>query len=270
MSIDIFFAHKHLGEKEARNIKEILEKNGEKLIKISKTKKLTNSLIKQIYTKKNIFKSPDEDYEALRTNVNGPEYLEYFQQKPSTPVFKPDKLLYEKPNEEFLSKFHMALMQQQQTRKRSHQDQQSYQDQLSDASPSSKRSLLSQATANKPSTKSNTKTIKPPMQSINLLNAPKDIYYHITKKVQQIRQDIELAHLKKLARTPFKYLNKQQYMNQYSQLAKIILQSMSLVKPSNGQNGAKLKTGDDESDLMDTTNDATAVNGNKNEIVVLD
>jgi hypothetical protein len=213
-------------------------------------------------------KNPQEDYDILQKNVNGPEYLEYFQNKPKTPVYKPEKLLWEKPSDEFLSKFHLVLMQQQQTRKRSHQEQQSYQDQFNDTSPSSKRSLLSHSTfaTAKQSTKPNTKTIKPPMQSINLLNAPEDIYYHITKKIQLIRQEIELVHLKKLARTPFKYLNKQQYMNQYSQLSKIIVQSLSAIKPQNGDSvKVKQVSNDDESEQMDTTSQVTT-----NEVVILD
>ncbi len=104
------------------------------------------------------------------------------------------------------------------------------------------------------------------MQSINLLNAPEDIYYHITKKIQLIRQEIELVHLKKLARTPFKYLNKQQYMNQYSQLSKIIVQSLSAIKPQNGDSvKVKQVSNDDESEQMDTTSQVTT-----NEVVILD
>lgn len=58
-----------------------------------------------------------------------------------------------------------------------------------------------------------------------MLNAPDDLYYKVTKKIETVRQDIELVKLKKLARAPFKTLK--EYQNQYTTISKIWISSIA-------------------------------------------
>ncbi len=77
-----------------------------------------------------------------------------------------------------------------------------------------------------------------PIQSIHLLNAPDDLYYKATKKIEGIRQEIELPKLKKLARSPFKTLN--EYSGQYATISKIWVASVASLPPATTTNGLDL------------------------------
>ena len=88
--------------------------------------------------------------------------------------------------------------------------------------PSSKRSLLTKPQCIKPQTKQPSKSLKP-IQSIHLLNAPDDLYYKVTKKIEKTRKEIDLVQVKKLARTPFKTLKK--YESQYATITSIWVES---------------------------------------------
>ena len=52
-----------------------------------------------------------------------------------------------------------------------------------------------------------------PTQSINRVNAPEDIYYQINSNLNQLRHEVQLTALRKLARKPYKQLS-----NEYQQL----------------------------------------------------
>ena len=59
-----------------------------------------------------------------------------------------------------------------------------------------------------------------PMQSINRVNAPEDIYYHINVHLNQLRHDLQITALRKLARKPYKPLASE-YQKLYQTFGKL-------------------------------------------------
>lgn len=117
-----------------------------------------------------------------------------------------------------------------------------------ETSPMSKRSLLSNG---KQASQQNTGNTKPgaaagkqglhqtprqpqrstmkPTQSINLLDAPEDIYYVCTNNLKQLRRDLTAAYVQKLARKPYKHLDAQ-FTNLYDVFDKIKTESLAKLK----------------------------------------
>ena len=141
--------------------------------------------------------------------------------------------------------------------------------------PSSKRSLLTKPQCIiKPQTKQPSKSLKP-IQSIHLLNAPDDLYYKVTKKIEKTRQEIDLVQVKKLARTPFKTLK--QYESQYATIASIWVESIEAATAQNGLDLTKSKVGiENGNEIVDKPPPATpppnasSASANSELVVVLD
>ena len=100
----------------------------------------------------------------------------------------------------------------------------------------------------KSQTKQPSKSLKP-IQSIHLLNAPDDLYYKITKKIETIRQEIEIPKLKKLARSPFK--TSKEYSTHYTAISKIWVASVASLTPPAAATAATTTNG---LDLSKSTN----------------
>jgi len=200
-----------------------------------------------------------------------------------------------------INKFHLNLMSQ--NRKRAHEQSGSNQSQTNndsnDSSPQSKRSLLvnNNTTGNKltnglskqansqpqQNVRLGQKYLSKPMQSSNLANTPDDICYACNPTFKTLRREIQTVVLRKLARKPYKLLDKQ-FEQLYETLAKTIEESLANKKKhlngstekSNEQdkqsklNGKdEIKNGDDDqtmstdSNLDETSSKPATTNGNQ-------
>lgn len=176
--------------------------------------------------------SEDDELVIEDDNEAKPEFLKYFENKCTEPCYVPEKLIWVKPDKETMNKFYENLMTQ--NRKRPHEATQNgdagkTENSSTDTSPQSKR--INNNTSQIQQTKSVRMPQKSgkPIQSINLLNAPEEIYYVANKNLKTIRKDIETVELRKLSRKPSKELSKP---NLYETVGKIRTEALAkIVKP---------------------------------------
>lgn len=162
-----------------------------------------------------------------------PEFLNYFENKCTTPCYVPEKLIWVKPDKDTMNKFYENLMTQ--NRKRPHEaisqngeaaTNGKNENSSTDSSPLSKR-INSYQNNGVNKTRMPQKSVKP-IQSINLVNAPEEIYYVANKQLKSYRKEIELPSLRKLSRKPSKELPKT-YENLYDNVGKIRTESMAKI-----------------------------------------
>jgi hypothetical protein len=260
----------------------VIAKNYAKILKRKKQaeKKLTNGQANGHHDENSQEDDNSEDDELVIEDDNEakPEYLKYFENKCTEPSFEPEKLLWVKPDKETMNKFYENLMSQ--NRKRPHEAIQNgdshgkTENSSTDTSPQSKR-------INNNSSQNQLKNSKParmpqksgkPIQSINLLNAPEEIYYVANKALKTIRKDIETVELRKLSRKPSRELSKEAL---YETVGKIRTEALAnLVKPDgkklNGDTDEKNKeSADVEMTEDDNKKDSTGKEA-KGPVVVLD
>lgn len=233
--------------------------------------------------------SEDDELVIEDDNEAKPEYLKYFENKATEPCFVPEKLIWAKPDKETMNKFYENLMSQ--NRKRPHEaitqngetgTAGKTENSSTDSSPMSKRTLLNSSSQN-PAVNGSKSVRVPhkykPIQSINLLNAPEEIYYVANKHLRALRKDIEAVALRKLSRKPSRELAKT-YENLYETVAKIRTEDLAKVVKANPK---KLETEkpeeksekedkkeDNEVEMSEDKEENTSVKEVKEKMVVLD
>lgn len=172
-----------------------------------------------------------------------PEFFAYFENKCTEPCFVPEKLIWVKPDKETMNKFYENLAQQNRKRPLEGQNGEGMangktENGSADTSPMSKRQNATNGV--KPARMAQ-KSGKP-VQSMNLTNAPEEIYYVANKQLKTIRKDIEAVNLRKLSRKPSKDLVKlnSSYESLYESVDKIRTEMLAkLPKKSEAVNGEK-------------------------------
>ena len=165
-----------------------------------------------------------------------------------------------------------------------------------ESSPQSKRSLIASNHSNLNNIKSNTQVANSksggsssatvttthakqptrltqkstkPTQSINRVNAPEDIYYAINTNLNQLRHDLQIVALRKLARKPYKPLASE-YQKLYDTFGKLAEKAHAdtKLKINNDvemdSNDAANKNVDDKEDIM-TIDEKTDIRDDKSE-----
>lgn len=209
-----------------------------------------------------------------------PEFLKYFEQKCTTSCFTPAQLLYPKPSVDQMNKFYSNIMSQ--NRKRPHDQsvngelKQNGETGTNESSPMSKRSLVNnsnsqqnksvnkQATA-KQSVRMTQKLVKP-TQSINLNKQPEEFYYSVNNQLKSLRREIKIASLRKMARKPYKILQK--YQNLYNKFSEIRTESLAKLNGKLNGAGKDVTSGPDA--IKKTTSDDEIVDvetSDSNEVV---
>jgi len=233
--LDEYKKKKFESRKLSKDLISVIAKNYAKILKRKKQndRKLANGSVQNGNHDENTQEDENSEDELVIDNDDEvkPEFLKYFENKCTTPCYVPEKLIWVKPDKEQMNKFYENLMTQ--NRKRPHEaisqngeavTNGKNENSSTDSSPLSKRINNNQ---NGTKHRMPQKSVKP-IQSINLLNAPEEIYYVANKQLKSYRKEIELVSLRKLSRKPSKELPKT-YENLYENVGKIRTEALAKI-----------------------------------------
>lgn len=230
----------------------------------------------------------EEDNELVIDNNDGdkPEFLRYFEEKCKTPCYVPERIAFVKPTSDEINKHHLNLMSQ--NRKRPHDGAPNDPNKpvenggtgSNETSPMSKRSLLSSNNQNNVGKQLNNKVVnnkagqpvRLPQRSTmkptqSLLLKEDGTYYVATANLKQMRREINANNMHKLARKPYKLLDKQ-FSNLYESFDKIRVESLAKYNASKSEtstkiNGASSNNGDLKDDQINEKNSVHSSNLNE-------